>query len=88
VATVPTILRELDAALHDPQVAADALAGVRVPVLQLAGSRSPRWFRDGAAALDARLGDGRLEVLDGARHGAHHTHAALLVEAVERFLGR
>ena len=27
-------------------------------------------------ALDRRLADGRLEVIEGARHGAHHSHAA------------
>ena len=75
-AAAPTILRELDAAERDPAAGLEALAGVTVPVLQLVGSESPASFRTGAAALDARLADGRLEVIDGARHGAHHSHVA------------
>jgi pimeloyl-ACP methyl ester carboxylesterase len=88
LATVPTIVRELDAALHDPGIGADGLARVAVPVLQLVGSASPPWFRAGAEALDARLSRGRLELIDGARHGAHHTHAAAVANAVEAFLDR
>ena len=85
-AATPTILRELDTAEADPAVGIDALAAVRVPVLQLVGSRSPAWFRTGAEALDARLADGRLEIIDGARHGGHHSHAATFIALAEAFL--
>ncbi len=61
-------------------------SAVRVPVLQLVGSRSPAGFRVGAEALDRRLADGRLEVIDGARHGAHHSHVAEFTARVEAFL--
>ncbi len=88
LATVPTIVRELDAALHDPDLGADALAQVDIPILQLVGSASPPWFRRGAEALEARLPGGRLEVIDGARHGAHHTHPTAVANAVETFLDR
>jgi pimeloyl-ACP methyl ester carboxylesterase len=81
----PTIVRELDAALHAPAIAADALAMVTVPVLQLTGSLSTAWFRDGALALDARLAKGRLEVIEGARHAAHHTHPAEFLARVQAF---
>ena len=57
-----------------------------VPVLQLVGSLSPAGFRTGAEALDARLARGRLEVIEGARHGAHHSHAAEFVARIEAFL--
>jgi pimeloyl-ACP methyl ester carboxylesterase len=87
-ATASLIVREFDAALHDPAIGLDALGGVTVPVLQLAGSASPRWFRHGAASLHERLADGRLTVIDGARHGAHHGNASALVEAAEAFLDR
>ncbi|MCJ7711934.1 MAG: hypothetical protein MUQ32_14015, partial [Chloroflexi bacterium] len=83
----PTIVRELDAALHAPAIAADALARATVPVLQLTGSLSAAWFRDGALALDARLAKGRLEVIQGARHAAHHTNPAEFLAHVEAFLG-
>ena len=85
-AAAPTILRELDAAEHDPAAGLDALAAVRVPVLQLVGSLSPAAFRVGAEALDRRLADGRLEVIDGARHGAHHSHVTEFTARVEAFL--
>jgi pimeloyl-ACP methyl ester carboxylesterase len=84
--TGPTIVRELDAALHAPAIAADALARVTVPVLQLVGSASPARFRDGAAALHPRLRDGRLQLIDGARHAAHHSHPAAFLAGVESFL--
>ena len=84
-AAAPTILRELDAAEHAPAAGLDALAAVTVPVLQLVGSLSPASFRIGAQALDRRLADGRLEVIDGARHGAHHSHAAEFIARVEAF---
>jgi pimeloyl-ACP methyl ester carboxylesterase len=82
----PTIVRELDAALHAPAIAVDALARVAVPVLQLTGSLSAAWFRDGAAAFHARLARGHLEVIEGARHAAHHTHPAEFLAHVEAFL--
>ena len=85
-AAAPTIVRELDAADAAPEVAMDALAAVRVPVLQVAGSASPASFREAAAALDARLADGRLVVIEGARHAAHHSHPAELLALVEAFL--
>ena len=85
-AAAPTILRELDAAEHAPAAGLDALAAVTVPVLQLVGSLSPASFRIGAQALDTRLADGRLEVIDGARHGAHHSHAAEFIARVEAFI--
>ncbi len=47
---------------------------------------SPASFRTGAEALDARLAHGRLEVIEGARHGAHHSHAAEFIARTEAFL--
>lgn len=81
-----TIVRELEAARSASAIDIDALARVQVPVLQLVGSASPPWFRDGAAALNARLAQGSLEVIDGARHAAHHSHAPELVALVSAFL--
>jgi pimeloyl-ACP methyl ester carboxylesterase len=82
----PTIVRELDAALHAPAIGEDALARATVPILQLTGSGSPPRFRDGAVALHARLSDGRLEAIEGARHAAHHTHPTDFLARVEAFL--
>jgi pimeloyl-ACP methyl ester carboxylesterase len=82
----PTIVRELEAVRSAPAIGFDALARVTIPVLQLVGSASPPWFRDGAAALNTRLADGRLEVIAGARHAAHHSHAPELVARVSAFL--
>jgi len=82
----PTIVRELEAAIFAPALRLEVLAGVAQPVLQLVGSASPPWFLDGARVLDARLADGRLQVIEGARHGAHHSHAAEFCRDVEAFL--
>lgn len=84
-ATAPTIVRELDAATNDPVIGFEALAATAVPVLQLLGGASSAWFRDGAFALDARLADGRLVVIEGARHAAHHGHPAAFLAAVTEF---
>jgi pimeloyl-ACP methyl ester carboxylesterase len=86
VAAAHTILRELDA---ESSVGAslDALGAVRQPVLQLLGSASLPIFGEAAAALDARLADGRVVEIDGAKHAAHHTHVEAVLEAVLAFLG-
>ena len=85
-AAAPTIVRELEAAEDDPAVGLDALSAVTVPVLQLVGSEGTAGFLEGAEALDARLVHGRLEVIAGARHAAHHSHPEAFLAAVERFL--
>jgi pimeloyl-ACP methyl ester carboxylesterase len=85
-ATAPTIVRELDAALHAPAIGLEALAAVAIPVLQLVGSESPAGFRRSARVLDRRLARGRLQVISGARHAAHHSHPEQLIAAVGSFL--
>ncbi len=85
VAAAPTILRELEAS-SDPAAGLEALASVPVPVLQVLGSAGPPAFALNTAALDARLAVGRVVVIDGAAHAAHHTHASAFVAAVEAFL--
>ncbi len=84
-AAAGTILRELEAEA-DPAASLDRLGAVRQPVLQLLGSESLPVFRLATEALDARLANDRIVVIDGARHAAHHTHPAVVVEAVESFL--
>ncbi len=42
--------------------------------------------RAATRALDARLADGRVVVIPGARHAAHHTHPDAVVAAVTGFL--
>ncbi len=84
-AAAGTILRELEAEA-DPAASLDRLGAVRQPVLQLLGGESLPVFRDATLSLDERLADGRIVVVDGARHAAHHTHPDVVVEAVESFL--
>ena len=52
---------------------------VRQPVLQILGGESLPVFARATAALDDRLADGRVAVIAGARHAAHHTHPAAFV---------
>ncbi len=87
VAAAPTIVREL-AAESDPAGAASlaALAVVRQPVLQLLGGDSHASFRAATRALDERLPDGRVVVIPGARHAAHHSHPDAVVTAIKGFL--
>jgi pimeloyl-ACP methyl ester carboxylesterase len=84
-AAAGTILRELEAEA-EPAASLDMLGTVRQPVLQLLGGDSLPVFRDATLALDERLIDGRVVVVDGARHAAHHTHPDAVIEAVGSFL--
>jgi pimeloyl-ACP methyl ester carboxylesterase len=85
VAAAPTIVRELHA---EASAAADlaTLGTVGQPVLQILGGVSRDEFRLATEALDARLADGRVLVIDGAKHAAHHTHAQQFVDSIEAFL--
>ena len=85
VAAAPTIVRELEAEASDA-AGLDALGAVAIPVLQLVGGESLPAFRAATEALDARLRDGRVVTIPGARHAAHHTHPDRFVAEVERFL--
>ena len=78
-----TIVRELDAEVS-PAASLEALGAVRQPVLQILGGASVPAFRLATEALDARLADGRIVVIDGAKHAAHHTHPAEFVAADSR----
>ena len=84
-AAVDTTIRELRAEV-DPAAGLAALGAVRRPVLQILGGASAEPFATATRALDARLRDGRVVTIDGARHAAHHTHPEAFVAAVEAFL--
>ena len=85
-AAIDTTIRELGAEMS-PAASIDALAAVRQPVLQILGGASPAPFVAATHALAERLRSGRLVVIPGARHAAHHTHPAAFVAAIEDFLG-
>ncbi len=85
VAAAPTIVRELEAEAS-PEASLEALGRVEAPVLQLLGSASREPFHAATAALAERLANGRVVVIDGARHAAHHTHPEAFVAEVVAFL--
>lgn len=85
VAAAPTIARELAVESGDA-AGLDRLGAVRQPVLQLLGGDSRREFGIATASLDDRLADGTIVVIPGAKHAAHHTHPAEIVEAISAFL--
>lgn len=86
VGAAHTIPRELIAEGGSPAAGLEALGQVRRPVLQLLGGDSLAVFAEATAALDERLADGRVVVIPGARHAAHHTHPQQLVAALRGFL--
>ncbi len=86
VAAAHTIPRELAAEGGSEAAALGALGRVRQPVLQILGSDSVPAFRAATFALDERLADGRVVVIEGARHAAHHTHPDATVEAIVAFV--
>jgi pimeloyl-ACP methyl ester carboxylesterase len=85
VAAVHTSLRELEGEAS-PAASLEALGGVRQPVLQVLGGDSSPVFHEATVALDARLANGRVVVIDGARHAAHHTHVDAFVDSIRAFL--
>ena len=87
VAAAPTILREIEAEAG-PAASIETLGRSTVPVLLVLGSISRSPFRIGTDALAERLAYAQVEVIKGAAHAAHHTHADNFVRLVERFLDR
>jgi pimeloyl-ACP methyl ester carboxylesterase len=85
VAAAGTIPREIEGAAA-PAASLDVLGAVSKPVLQVLGGASRPIFRRATEALDARLADGRVVVVEGAAHAAHHTHAEEFVAVVRSFL--
>ncbi len=85
VAAAHTILREVEAETASA-ASLDALGQIQTPVLQILGGDSAPSFRAATQALDARLPNGEVVVIAGARHAAHHTHAHEFVRLVESFL--
>ncbi|MGH2512338.1 MAG: alpha/beta fold hydrolase [Candidatus Limnocylindrales bacterium] len=85
VAAAATAIRELRAEAG-PGASLDVLAEVHIPVLQIVGGASPDVFVAGTRELDARLANGRIAILAGQRHAAHHTAPTAFVAAVEAFL--
>lgn len=85
VAAAGTVTRELRAGALNGS-ALERYAAVAQPVLLVIGSESPVFFRAGAEALAASLPQGRLAVIEGARHAAHHTHVEGLAACVSAFL--
>jgi len=84
-AAVDTTIRELRAEVS-PAASLEALGTVRQPVLQIVGGASAPVFGEATRALDARLRNGRVVTIDGARHAAHHTHPEAFAAAIEAFL--
>jgi pimeloyl-ACP methyl ester carboxylesterase len=85
-AAIDTTIRELRAETSTAG-SLEVLGAVRQPVLQVLGGASSEPFAAATRALDARLRDGRVVTIAGARHAAHHTHPDEFVAAIEAFLG-
>jgi pimeloyl-ACP methyl ester carboxylesterase len=84
-AAASTIVRELEAEAS-PAASLAALGRVRQPVLQVVGGESRPAFQRATRALHDRLAHGTVVTIPGARHGAHHTHAAAFVAAIDAHL--
>jgi pimeloyl-ACP methyl ester carboxylesterase len=87
VSAAHTIPRELRSEGESVAAGLEALGRVSQPVLQVLGGDSLPAFGSATRALDERLTDGRIVVIPGARHAAHHTHPDAFVKAVTAFLG-
>jgi pimeloyl-ACP methyl ester carboxylesterase len=85
VEAAPTIVREMWAEATE-DAGPERYAGIRIPVLQIVGGDSGALFTDGTWALDRLLPNGRVVVIPGAKHAAHHSHPELFVHEVRGFL--
>ena len=85
VAAAPTAIREMWAEA-DEDAGPERYGAIRIPVLQIVGGESNALFTDGTWALDRLLANGRVVVIPGARHAAHHTHPEAFVAAIREFL--
>lgn len=85
VAAAPTVIREMWAEAGE-EAGPERYAAIRVPVLQIVGGESSSLFTDGTWALDRLLPNGRVVVIPGARHAAHHTHPERFAAEVRAFL--
>ena len=50
------------------------------------GAPSPPGASHHPTGVEARLGDGRIVVIEGARHAAHHTHPDAFADAIRTIL--
>jgi pimeloyl-ACP methyl ester carboxylesterase len=62
-------------------------AAIDTTIRELGAEANPAGSLDALGAVSQRLRNGRVVTIAGARHAAHHTHAAEFVAAVEAFLG-
>ncbi len=85
VAAAPTVIREMWAEAGE-EAGPERYAGIRIPVLQIVGGESGSLFTDGTWALDRLLPNGRVVVIPGARHAAHHTHPERFAAELRAFL--
>ncbi len=84
-AAMATTVRELRAETSF-EGSLQALGAVRQPVLQVLGGASSEPFAAATLALDERLRNGSVVTIVGARHAAHHSHAAEFCAVLEAFL--
>ena len=76
----PALLADLESMRRpEPPYVAGAIA---CPVVGACGSRSAAHHRRAAQELAASVPDGRLEVVEGADHGVHLTHATELARRI------
>jgi pimeloyl-ACP methyl ester carboxylesterase len=80
------LLTEL-ASAHDDGPPYDT-AKVTVPVISARGTESEEHLRRGADVLAAELPDVEHAVIDGAGHGAHHSHPIEMAALIRRALDR
>ncbi|GAB4100793.1 alpha/beta hydrolase [Sinomonas halotolerans] len=82
---VPALAQEI-ALLDSSRAAADRYAGIAVPLLLLAGARSPAYFRTIASGLAASLPGSTSMVVPRANHSALHRPSEAMLGAFRRFL--
>jgi pimeloyl-ACP methyl ester carboxylesterase len=85
VEAAPTIVREMWAEAEE-EAGPERYAAIRIPVLQIIGGDSNATFTDGTWALDRLLANGRVVLIPGAKHAAHHTHPERFATEVLGFL--
>jgi pimeloyl-ACP methyl ester carboxylesterase len=72
--------------LQEDSVVMEHLADMEVPTLVLAGALDRPEYTSSGEYLERKMPHAHLEVIAGGEHNMQETHAAPVVEAIERFV--
>lgn len=85
ISAAHTVLRETEVE-RDYEFDPDRFESITVPTLLLTGSESPRFLRDGIAAVDGAVPNSQIMVFEGHGHVAQNTAPEMFVSSLLEFI--